>query len=235
MLHPPLGGGEPPPLARVHDALHCRPVPEPHHRQIQARRRALLSAYSCGPGLGSEPGIGWHTARCIAAHHDGWVLTSREVQPRIEAALAAWPGPVRFVFVDWPPWLPWTTRTRIGFEAQQYLWQIDAYEIARRMYRLVRFDVAHYVTICRYWLLSWKGFHLGLQAFARCGDDEAEYWIAGEGPARPGLERLARALGIERRVRFLGALARARALSVQVTAARVPRVSGPPARRVSDP
>lgn len=61
-------------------------------------------------------------------------------------------------------------------------------------------------------LLAWKGFHLGLQAFARSGLRDAEFWIIGDGPERKRLEALARQLGVANRVRFWGALPRQDAL-----------------------
>jgi glycosyltransferase involved in cell wall biosynthesis len=57
-------------------------------------------------------------------------------------------------------------------------------------------------------LLHWKGFHLGLQAFARfCRNHpESEYWIVNDGPEAKTLKRLAAELGISRRVTFWGHL-----------------------------
>jgi glycosyltransferase involved in cell wall biosynthesis len=57
-------------------------------------------------------------------------------------------------------------------------------------------------------LLHWKGFHLGLRAFARANLDEAVYWVVGDGPWRDQLEAEARTLGIDDRVRFWGRLPR---------------------------
>ncbi|RMD67367.1 glycosyltransferase [Candidatus Parcubacteria bacterium] len=63
-------------------------------------------------------------------------------------------------------------------------------------------------------LLHWKGFHLGLAAFARLARvfPESEYWLVGDGPERRRLERLAEALGVRHKVRFWGTLPRAEAL-----------------------
>lgn len=61
-------------------------------------------------------------------------------------------------------------------------------------------------------LLHWKGFHLGLRAFAQAGLEDAEYWIVGDGPWRERLEAEARALGVCDRVRFWGWLERPEAL-----------------------
>jgi glycosyltransferase involved in cell wall biosynthesis len=55
-------------------------------------------------------------------------------------------------------------------------------------------------------LLDWKGFHLGLAAFARMPDRDLRYTIVGDGPARRRLIQLSRDLGIERRVEFVGRL-----------------------------
>ena len=57
-----------------------------------------------------------------------------------------------------------------------------------------------------------KAFHLGLRAFARAGLENAEYWIIGDGTDRRRLETEARALGIDRRVRFWGQVPQEEAL-----------------------
>lgn len=59
-------------------------------------------------------------------------------------------------------------------------------------------------------LLGWKGFGLGLQAFARLREKipDAEYWIIGDGPERNYLERLASLLGCRNAVRFIGWVSR---------------------------
>ena len=57
-------------------------------------------------------------------------------------------------------------------------------------------------------LLHWKGFDLGLRAFAQAGLDQAEYWIVGDGPEGNYLQALAEELGIAERVVFWGFLPR---------------------------
>ena len=56
-------------------------------------------------------------------------------------------------------------------------------------------------------LTRYKGVPELIEAFARVAgqDQEAELWLAGEGPLRPELERAAVDLGLAERVRFLGA------------------------------
>jgi len=57
-------------------------------------------------------------------------------------------------------------------------------------------------------LLHWKGFHWGLEAFARfhrvC--PESEYWVVSSGPEAGALKQLAAELGIAQRVTFWGRL-----------------------------
>jgi glycosyltransferase involved in cell wall biosynthesis len=62
-------------------------------------------------------------------------------------------------------------------------------------------------------LLHWKGFYLGLQAFAQAQLPDAEYWILGDGPQRQLLEAMAEELGVAQQVKFLGKLDRAHALA----------------------
>jgi len=63
-------------------------------------------------------------------------------------------------------------------------------------------------------LLHWKGFHLGIMAFARLVQEfpQAEYWIVGDGPERKNLAWLAQELGVAEKVQFFGALPREEAL-----------------------
>lgn len=63
-------------------------------------------------------------------------------------------------------------------------------------------------------LLHWKGFHLGMAAFASFHrkHPESEYWLIGDGPERHRLEKLARDLSIAGHVHFCGELPRAEVL-----------------------
>lgn len=63
-------------------------------------------------------------------------------------------------------------------------------------------------------LVYWKGFHLGLRAFAAADLEHAELVIVGDGPDRRRLEALASELSIEDRVTFLGRVPRERGLTL---------------------
>ena len=69
-------------------------------------------------------------------------------------------------------------------------------------------------------LLHWKGYGLGLRAFARARElggpalADARYWIFGDGPEGASLRRQARALGLADHVRFWGRVPRAECLDL---------------------
>ena len=66
--------------------------------------RVLLSAFQCAPGLGSEPGTGWHWATTLPRlGHEVTVLTSSTQR---ELILSAGPQSADFRFVDDPWALP---------------------------------------------------------------------------------------------------------------------------------
>jgi len=57
-------------------------------------------------------------------------------------------------------------------------------------------------------LLNWKGFHLGLRAFAKANIEDSEYWFVGSGPYEAELRRLSSELGVEDKVVFHGQVSR---------------------------
>lgn len=295
--------------------------------------RVLLSAYSCEPGRGSEPGVGWNVAREIAHHHEVWVLTRPdESRIAIEAELKRHSIPnLHFVYFTLPFWQDSMRLGQSGaMQLHYYLWQIQAYFVARQLHRQIKFDLIHHVTFVRYstpsflsllpvpfiwgpvgggeaapkpfwkdfskraklyeiarravhWLgerdpfvqltakrsavirattedtakrlyqlgvnqvqilpesglsdedlnylaqfeisssspmrfismgrlLHWKGFHLGIRAFAAANLPDAEYWIFGDGPEHDHLQALAQQLGVAEKVKLWGRFPRAETL-----------------------
>ena len=61
-------------------------------------------------------------------------------------------------------------------------------------------------------LLHWKGFHLGIAAFAKAAIPNAEYWIVGDGPEHKRLAAQTERLGVGDKVKFWGRLPREEAL-----------------------
>ena len=90
--------------------------------------KVLLSAYSCLPGNGSEPGVGWNWAQCIAANgHDVVVLTRGVNRRQIEAFAESHSiQPVRFVFHDIAPLWQRIYKLPFGNYGYYFLWQYAA-------------------------------------------------------------------------------------------------------------
>lgn len=291
--------------------------------------KILISAYSCEPHQGSEPGVGWNIVREVAKYHQVWVLTRPDESGAIiEAELQQNPVPnLHFVYFTLPFWQDSRRWGHSGaMQIHYYLWQIQAYFKAMRLHREIGFDVVHHVTFVKYstpsflsllpvpfvwgpvgggesapqafWqdfsisarlyemarnlvrflgerdpfmrltarrsaivrattedtatrlhkmgigkvqvlpaialsaeeleilpqlsqppasplrfisigrLIHWKGFHLGLRAFAQAGLADAEYWLIGNGAEKQRLELLAAQLGIAHQVKFWGKLDR---------------------------
>lgn len=291
--------------------------------------KILISAYSCEPGRGSERGVGWNVAREVAKRHEVWVLTRPdESKEAIEAELAENPVPnLHFVYFTLPFWQDSMSLGQSGaMQIHYYLWQIQAYFVAKRLHKDINFDVMHHVTFVKYsapsliallpipfvwgpvgggesappkfwdafsWrakayelardtvrtigqsdplvgltirncavvrattedtakrlykmgaqqvdivpevglldeeieelhqyplpasqpvrfismgrLLHWKGFHLGIRAFAAANLPDAEYWLVGDGPELENLRVIAKDCGVDSQVKLWGRLPR---------------------------
>jgi glycosyltransferase involved in cell wall biosynthesis len=117
--------------------------------------KILLSAFSCEPGRGSEPGKSWNWAYELArAGHEVWILTSTTGRSSIEAFLASTPMPrMKFVYIERPhiPAFAGPFRTLL----QHIRWQWLALDVARDLHRQNDFDVVHHI--------SFGSLHLGSQ------------------------------------------------------------------------
>lgn len=114
--------------------------------------KVLISAYSCEPGQGSERGIGWNIARQVAFHHEVWVLTRPdESRAAIEDELARNPVPnLHFVYFTLPIWASGWRWGQGAIQLHYYLWQIQAYFVARQLHHKIGFDLVHHVTFGKY-------------------------------------------------------------------------------------
>ena len=123
--------------------------------------KILISAYSCEPGRGSERGVGWNVVREVARRHEVWVLTRPdESKEAIEAELAINPVPsLHFVYFTLPFWQDSMRWGQSGaMQIHYYLWQIQAYFVARRLHREIGFDLIHHVTFVKYSSPSFLSF-----------------------------------------------------------------------------
>jgi len=74
-------------------------------------------------------------------------------------------------------------------------------------YALPKSNSVRFISIGR--LLHWKGFHLGLRAFAQADlPGNVEYWIVGNGPELARLQALTEELNIAHKVKFWNKLSR---------------------------
>lgn len=119
-----------------------------------------MSAYSCQPNRGSEPGVGWNFALQAARFFKVYVLTRESNQIIIEAYLKDHPiENLHFIYASEPGFFDPTGKIKIiGAQLKYYAWQIGSYKVARRAHRKIGFDLAHHVTFVTWRVPSflWK-------------------------------------------------------------------------------
>ena len=121
--------------------------------------KILLSAYSCLPNAGSEPGIGWNWALEIAAcGHQVWVITRSVNKEAIESVCEkhSIQNP-RFLFHDLSPTTQKLYRLPFGDYAYYVLWQYTAASLATRIHVKEKFDLVQHITWCNFRLPSFMG------------------------------------------------------------------------------
>lgn len=124
--------------------------------------KILLSAYSCEPGLGSEPAVGWGWASTLAQRHQVHVITRTSNRQRIEAELVSNPLPnLTFYYFDLPEWAKRWKRGNKGVHLYYLLWQLGAYRLAKNLVCTQDFDLVHHVTFVSARFPSFMGY-LGL-------------------------------------------------------------------------
>jgi glycosyltransferase involved in cell wall biosynthesis len=112
--------------------------------------RILLVAFACGPGQGSEPGVGWKTARLLSRHHRVVVLTSPRHQEAIEKMWAAKEKfeNAEFVFLGRsPPYHPNRMLARWQNWLEYFRWLRLASRETPRLCRDFQIDLVHHLTI----------------------------------------------------------------------------------------
>jgi glycosyltransferase involved in cell wall biosynthesis len=110
--------------------------------------RVLLSAYSCTPGAGSEPGIGWNWAiRIAGCGHDVTVVTRSVNRAKIESFLERNPQiRLSFLYCDLAPIVQKVYSLPFGNYAYYLMWQVAAAAQARREHEKRHFDLVQHIT-----------------------------------------------------------------------------------------
>ena len=116
--------------------------------------KILLSAYSCGANMNSEPAVAWRAVNhALEQGHEVWTITERSgyEKPMLEY-LAEHPMPgYHPVFLQLRSPLSLMRRPGMIGSVYYHLWQEKLLEVARDLHRKVGFDLAHHVTFARYW------------------------------------------------------------------------------------
>jgi glycosyltransferase involved in cell wall biosynthesis len=116
--------------------------------------KVLISAYSCCPGEGSEPGIGWNQVLQAARRDEVWVITRSNNRAQIDRAIAISPLPnVHWVYFDLPSWVLAFKKGPPTMRIYYLCWQFGAYLEIRKLHQRVGFDLLHHVTWGNYWMV----------------------------------------------------------------------------------
>jgi glycosyltransferase involved in cell wall biosynthesis len=121
--------------------------------------RILLSAYSCEPHRGSEPGVGWNWALELQRQgHDVVVLTRTNNRPQIEEFFAQAPAVPRpeFTYYDLPaPFLYLKRKRVLPILLYYFLWQVFCVPVAKAAAGRRPFDFAWHITFAT---IRWPSF-----------------------------------------------------------------------------
>lgn len=110
----------------------------------------LLSAYSCAPYWGSEPGVGWNYALQLGLQgHHVIVVTNDESKPYIEGYTGIKPANLIFVYHSLPKWIKRYVYRGVGPLAHIYnfMWQISLFFFLRKFIKDKEIDVIHHITL----------------------------------------------------------------------------------------
>ena len=119
------------------------------------RPEALVVAYACEPGRGSEPGAGWGLVRAASEFANCTILVGPEHVPGIRAWEASHGGePFEFIEVPEPGWARVGKWHRIPWFLLYLGWLRNARRAARALVAERSFDVAFHATYATYWLPS---------------------------------------------------------------------------------
>jgi len=121
--------------------------------------RVLVTAYSCEPNMGSEPGTGWNWVKQIASRHSCHLITRENNVAAIEAeARKANLTGLTVHGYDLPRWARFWKRGQRGSSLYYYLWQLGLIRLAKKLDRQHDFDVLHHVTYVANYLPSGLAF-----------------------------------------------------------------------------
>ncbi|MBC7785204.1 MAG: glycosyltransferase [Burkholderiales bacterium] len=119
--------------------------------------KLLFIAYACGPGRGSEWGLGWHYVEDLARTQPVWLVTHEDNRSLIEPYLRDRhkTHPVNVTYVRLPGVVSWMRNSFYSlYNLHYYLWQFAAARAAKRIHRAVKLDLIQHVSLFRWWMPS---------------------------------------------------------------------------------
>jgi len=112
--------------------------------------KILLSAIACNPYWGSEASIGWKVAKCIARHHEVWVLTSEDNRENMTKGIQEGLVPenmhVHYCGKEAVACHPNRMIARLKSWTQYLDFSRSILPAAMELHRQVGFDLVHHVT-----------------------------------------------------------------------------------------
>lgn len=113
--------------------------------------RVLLSAFSCEPGKGSEPEVGFRALLAAAQDHEVWALVSCTGLTALERTLRTHPLRSRITLVPIPVGVDEGRLGLVDFHRRYDRWQRKVGPVARDLDRRIDFDLVHHVTLATVW------------------------------------------------------------------------------------
>lgn len=135
--------------------------------EFNKKMKILVCAYACQPHNSLKwagPGemiLGWNIVNQISRYNETFVLTHADNKSDIERELES--NPVKnlhFYYVGLPPQLKFLLNFEGGIHLYAYLWQVEAYFVAKKLHEQIRFDIFHHATFGNDWMASYIGAFL---------------------------------------------------------------------------
>ncbi|EHA1006163.1 glycosyltransferase [Clostridium perfringens] len=121
------------------------------------KNNILISAFSCLPNRGSEPGIGWNWALSAAKTQNVYVLTRTKCKDKIEKNIPEdLKKNLKFIYCDSSKKM-----RSISIYLEYIFWQLSAYKFAKKLCREIKFDYVMHLTFGNVFLPTFM-HHLNL-------------------------------------------------------------------------
>lgn len=138
--------------------------------------RLLVTAFSLCPGLGSEPGVGWHSVCALAEEHEVHVLVDKNWGAKVRRVFKPELHPrIHLHFIGLPllSQLVGKVSSGVVWLVYYYVWQLAAWWHGRQLHRMHHFEGTHHVTFVKYNVPSGLAFLAPPMVFGPVGGAES--------------------------------------------------------------